>query len=48
MAPFVVRILLALAAKERITRLASSHAHGWLHAMRPDSPGVPEAPVAVL
>ena len=43
----VLDIPLAVAAKERITRLAYSHAQGRLHAIRPDSPGVREA-AAVL
>ena len=44
----VLDIPLALAAKERITRLAYSHAHGRLHAIGPDSPGVREAAATVL
>ena len=38
--PMVLRIPLAVAAKERITRPAYSHAQGTLHAIRPYSPGV--------
>ena len=41
-------IPMAVAAKERITRLAYSHAQGTLHAIRLDSPGVGEAAAAVL
>ena len=44
----VLDIPLAVAAKERITRLAYSHAQGRLHAIRPDSPGVRESAAAVL
>ena len=44
----VLDIPLAVAAKERITRLAYSHAQGKLHAIRPDSPRVREAAAAVL
>ena len=46
--PVVLSIPLAVAAKERITRLAYSHAQGRLHAIRPDSPGVRAAAAAVL
>ena len=46
--PVVLDIPLALAAKERITRLAYSHAQGRLHAIRRDSTGVREAAAAVL
>ena len=46
--PVVLDIPLAPAAKERITRLAYSHAQGRLHAIHPDSPGVRKAPAAVL
>ena len=42
------RIPLAVAGKERVTRMAYSHAQGRLHAIRPDSPGVREAVAAVL
>ena len=38
----------AVADKERVTRMAYSHAQGRLHAIRPDSPGVREAAAAVL
>ena len=44
----VLDIALAVAAKERITRLAYSHAQGRRHAICPDSPGVREAAAAVL
>ena len=44
----VLSIPLTVGAKERITRLAYSHAQGRLHAIRPDSPGVREAAAAVL
>ena len=44
----VLSIPLAMAAKERIMRLAYSHAQGRLHAIRPDSPGVREATAEVL
>ena len=44
----VLDIPLAVAARERITRLASSHAQGRLHAIRPDSLRVSEAAAAVL
>ena len=46
--PVVLDIPLAVAGNERITRMAYSHAHGRLHAIRPDSPGVREAAAAVL
>ena len=46
--PVVLDIPLAVAGKERATRLAYSHAQGRLHAIRPDSPGVREASAAVL
>ena len=46
--PVVFDIPLAVAGKERVTRMAYSHAQGRLHAIRPDSPGVPEAAAAVL
>ena len=46
--PMVLRIPLAVAAKQRITQLAYSHAQGRLHAIRPDSTGVREAAAAVL
>ena len=46
--PVVLNIPLAVFAKERITRLAYSHAQGKLHAIRPDSPRVREAAAAVL
>ena len=39
---------LAVAARERIPRLASSHAQGRVHAIRPDSPGNREAAAAAL
>ena len=44
----VLDIPLALADKDRIARLAYSHAQGKLHAIRPDSLGVREAAAAVL
>ena len=44
----VLDIPLAVAGKERVTRMAYSHARGRLHAIRPDSPGVREAAAAVL
>ena len=44
----VLDIPLAVAGKERVTRMAYSHAQGRLHAIRPDSPGVREAAAAVL
>ena len=43
----VLHIPLAVAGKERVTRMAYSHAQGRLHAIRPDSPGVREAAAAV-
>ena len=46
--PVVLGIPVAVATKERITRLAYSHAQGRLHAIRSDSPGVREAAEAVL
>ena len=46
--PVVLDTRLPVAAKERITRLAYSHAQGQLHAIRPDSPGIREAAAAVL
>ena len=46
--PLVLGIPLLVAAKERITRLAYSHAQGMLHAIRPDSPGFRTAAAAVL
>ena len=46
--PAVLDILLAVAGKERVTRMAYSHAQGRLHAIRPDSPGIREAAAAVL
>ena len=44
----VLDIPLAVAGKERITRMAYLHAQGRLHAIRPDSPGVCEVAAAVL
>ena len=44
----VLDILLAVAGKERPTRMAYSHAQGRLHAIRPDSPGIREAAAVVL
>ena len=44
----VLALLLAVAGKERVTRMAYSHVQGRLHAIRPDSPGVCEAAAAVL
>ena len=44
----VLDIPLAVARKERVTRVAYSHAHGKLHAIRPDFLGVREAAAAVL
>ena len=44
----VVRIPLAVTARERFTWPAYSEAHGRLHAIRPDSTGVGEAAAAVL
>ena len=46
--PVVLDIPLAVAGKERVTRMAYSHAQGRLHAIRPDFPGVREAAAAVL
>ena len=46
--PVVLDLPLAVAGKERVTRMAYSHAQGSLHAIRPDSPGVREAAAAVL
>ena len=46
--PLVLDLPLAVAGKERVTRMAYSHAQGRLHAIRPDSPGVREAAAAVL
>ena len=46
--PVVLDIPLAVAGKERVTRMAYSHAQGRLHALRPDSPGVREAAAVVL
>ena len=46
--PMVLSVPLAVAAKERITLLAYSHAQGKLDAMRPDSPGLREPAAAVL
>ena len=46
--PVVLDIPLAVASKERVTRMAYSHAQGRLQDIRPDSPGVREAAVAVL
>ena len=44
----VLDLPLAVAGKERVTRMAYSHAQGRLLAIRPDSPGVREAAAAVL
>ena len=44
----VLDLPLAVAGKERVTRMAYTHAQGRLHAIRPDSPGVLEAAAAVL
>ena len=44
----VLDIPLAVAGKERVTRMAYSHTQGRLHAIRPDSPRVREAAAAVL
>ena len=44
----VLDIPLAVAGKERVTRMAYSHAQGRLHAIRPDAPGVREAAAVVL
>ena len=46
--PVVLDIPQAVAGKERVTRMAYSHAQGRLHAIRLDSPGVREAAAAVL
>ena len=46
--PVVLYILLAVAGKERVTRMGYLHAQGRLHAIRPDSPGVRQAAAAVL
>ena len=46
--PLVLDIPLAVADKERVTRMAYSHAQGRLHAIRADSPGVRDAAAAVL
>ena len=46
--PVVLDIPLAVAGKERVTRMAYSHAQGRLHAIRPDCPRVLEAAAAVL
>ena len=46
--PVVLDIPLAVAGKERVTRMAYSLAQGRLHAIRPYSPGVREAAAAVL
>ena len=46
--PVVPDIPLAVAGKERVTRMAYSHAQGRLHAIRPDSPGVRERAAAVM
>ena len=46
--PVVLNIPLVVAAKERITRLAYSHAQGRLHTIRPDSLGLRAAAVAAL
>ena len=46
--PVVLDIPLAVAGKERVTRMAYSHAQGRLHAIRPDCRGVREAAAAVL
>ena len=44
----VLDIPLAVAGKERVPRMAYSHAQGRLHAICPDSPGGREAAAAVL
>ena len=44
----VLDLPLAVAGKEKVTRMAYSHAQGRLHAIRPDSPRVREAAAAVL
>ena len=46
--PVVLDIPLPVAGKERVTRMAYSHAQGRLHAIRPDSPGVRVAAAVVL
>ena len=46
--PVVLDIPLAVAGKERVPRMAYSHAQGRLHAIRPISPGVREAAAVVL
>ena len=46
--PVVLDIPPAVAGKERVTRMAYSHAQGRLHGIRPDSPGAREAAAAVL
>ena len=46
--PVVLDLPLAVAGKERVTRMAYLHAQGRLHAIRPDSPGVREAAAAAL
>ena len=46
--PVFLDIPLAVAGKERVTKMAYSHAQGRLHAIHPDSPGVREAAAAVL
>ena len=46
--PVFLSIPVAMAAKERITRLAYSQAQGKLHAIRVNSPGVREAVSAML
>ena len=46
--PVVLDIPPTVADKERITRMAYSHAQGRLHAIRPDSLGVRKAAAAVL
>ena len=46
--PVVLDIPLAVAVKERVIRMAYSHAQGRLHAIRPDSPGVREVAAVVL
>ena len=46
--PVVLRIPLAVATKETMTRLAYSHAQGRIYAMRADLSGVREAAAAVV
>ena len=46
--PVVLDIPLAVAGKERVTRMAYAHAQGRLHAIRLDPPGVREAAAVVL